>query len=816
MAKSNNRSTSSSSRKGSTSAKTGSTNIAKTDDQSPEKLENLANTAKEHVTEIQLEEVATTLVPDGFTLEDCWQKAQLFATALKKLEEDLNLLQVKGLKLEEKSQAIEEKESKFEADKTSFKEEKQQLEADHQALNRDRQSLNTQIQSLSNKDRQIQERELNAEAGFITQNQSALRELEQATTNLRQERDRLYKEIADRRRELDLEISDRQELIETELDNKRQQYENDITAKKSEIDAEYQELLALRKELRREKKNLEVERELLAEDKEAIELRIQLQSVAEVEKLKIEIQLLEECLEQSNTLRDSFKQELLQRIEADRRFGQRTPDQVLAELSRLETDNRALEQQLATQPSYGSLERLQQLESLQEIWESERLQLKTRTQEQERALSLSRIEVSSLETLRNEKEAIEASSSRLREALKELRNDLALSVADNNKRSQFERCAEIDKDDRLQNTTRLYKESLDLHTFADDLRNRIAFSPENGKELYYSEQDIRAFLGGLAMSRLHILQGISGTGKTSLPLAFARAVGNANESNCKLIEVQAGWRDRQDLIGYFNAFEGRFYETDFLKAIYEAQTPFYRDQIYIILLDEMNLSRPEHYFADFLSKLEQAESGQVPSLSLQSDLNKHFPKSFINKELQIPSNIWFVGTANQDETTLEFADKTYDRAHVMELHQQARPFSVSQPEPRHPISYTALTKAFKEAKNEHTEKAQEAWEFLDDSEFRNLLQCFKLGWGNRLKRQTDSFIPVVIAAGGSIGEATDHILATKILRKLRDRHDTPVDDLKHLKEHIETSWELLDTASLPEQSLKILQAEIHRLGGVNL
>ena len=135
------------------------------------------------------------------------------------------------------------------------------------------------------------------------------------------------------------------------------------------------------------------------------------------------------------------------------------------------------------------------------------------------------------------------------------------------------------------------------------------------------------------MSRLHILQGISGTGKTSLPLAFARAMGDRQASNCKLIEIQAGWRDRQDLIGYFNAFEGRFYESDFFKAIYEAQTPLYRDQIYIVLLDEMNLSRPEQYFADFLSKLEQAESGKTPTLSLQSDLNKPFPNLFQNKEL---------------------------------------------------------------------------------------------------------------------------------------------------------------------------------------
>jgi 5-methylcytosine-specific restriction endonuclease McrBC GTP-binding regulatory subunit McrB len=98
--------------------------------------------------------------------------------------------------------------------------------------------------------------------------------------------------------------------------------------------------------------------------------------------------------------------------------------------------------------------------------------------------------------------------------------------------------------------------------------------------------------------------------------------------------------------------------------LYEAQRPEFRVQIYIIILDEMNLSRPEQYFADFLSKLEQ----DAPELILNTDLERPSPQLFKkNDTLIIPPNVWFVGTANQDETTLEFADKTYDRAHVMEL-----------------------------------------------------------------------------------------------------------------------------------------------------
>ncbi|BBC26702.1 hypothetical protein [Pseudanabaena sp. ABRG5-3] len=778
-----------------------------------EKLETLANKAFDSVTEQQFEQVTTTSPPEDFNPQDCWLKAQLFETAIKNIEADRQRLDETTKQLESQVADLEKKEAAIKLEKTSLQQAKQGFEQEQNALKQERQSFNNQVLELSTKERQLKELETNAEAGFMAQNQAALKALDEATENLRQERDRLYQEIAERRRSLDSEIAQQQDRLAQELDAKRHQYENDFAARQVELDAQQQELLILRKEIRREQKNLKLERELLLEDQESIDLKVQRLSSSSTEKFNVKIQILEERLKQSNSLRQSFEQKLLQRTEADRRFGDRTPDQVMAELTSLGEENQALRQQISELPSQASLERLQQLETLQETWESERLQLKTRVQEQERALSLSRVEVSNLETLRNEKEAMEASNSRLRKALEDLRGDLALSIADDQKRSQFEHCAAMDQNTLLQKTSQLYKEITDLRAFAKDLRDRIALSQGKGKELYYSNQDIRAFLGGLAMSRLHILQGISGTGKTSLPRAFAHAMGVDNYTK---IEVQAGWRDRQDLIGYFNAFEGRFVENDFLRAIYKAQTPRCQDQVYIVLLDEMNLSRPEQYFADFLSKLEDIESGETPPLKLQSDLEKHFPRLFQDKDLLLPPNVWFIGTANQDETTLEFADKTYDRAHVMELHQQAKPFDIGKIESRHPVSYSALTNAFNIAKKNHLNKADESWDFINESKLRDLLKRFRLGWGNRLKRQIDSFVPVVIAAGGTVGEATDHIFATKVLRKLRDRHDTPIDDLKQLQTYIVKNWQLLDQSSNPVQSLNILQEEIHRLSGGEL
>ena len=343
--------------------------------------------------------------------------------------------------------------------------------------------------------------------------------------------------------------------------------------------------------------------------------------------------------------------------------------------------------------------------------------------------------------------------------------------------------------------------------FAEFVRQRMAWDPEKRKELYYSARDIRAFLGGLAMSHLHILQGISGTGKTSLPEAFARAIGAGHE----IVAVQAGWRDRQDLIGHYNTFERRFTEQGFLKALYKAQCPRYCDLPFLIVLDEMNLSRPEQYFADFLSSMERAASR--PTIDLLPAPISPSPRLLQDgHRLPWPHNVWFIGTANQDETTVEFADKTYDRAHVMELPRNREIFELKKDlDLKKPYGLAALQRAFEKAHDQHAVDADQACKFLHDNLAEPLDRDFRVGWGNRLEEQAQWFVPVVIATGGSLGEAVDHLVATKLLRKVRDRHDIRSGDLKRLGEALTRSWGRLDGQHQPTRSLEILEREEKRL-----
>ena len=118
------------------------------------------------------------------------------------------------------------------------------------------------------------------------------------------------------------------------------------------------------------------------------------------------------------------------------------------------------------------------------------------------------------------------------------------------------------------------------------------------QKLYFDIDTIRFFISGFAASHFEILEGLSGTGKSSLPRYFAEFIG----ANVLFLPVQATWRDKTSILGFYNEFSKTYTETDFLSALYEAN--YSTDTINFYVLDEMNISRVEYYFADLLSVLE--------------------------------------------------------------------------------------------------------------------------------------------------------------------------------------------------------------------
>ena len=185
-------------------------------------------------------------------------------------------------------------------------------------------------------------------------------------------------------------------------------------------------------------------------------------------------------------------------------------------------------------------------------------------------------------------------------------------------------------------------------------------------QLYYTPEIVRCYVAGMAASKLLILEGISGTGKTSLPYSFSRYLDNP----ATIVSVQPSYRDRTEVMGYFNEFSKRFNETEFLRAMYEAGL---RPDPSTIVLDEMNLARVEYYFAEILSVLEMPSHDEWV-LDLVPTAWAGDPKGLHDGKITVPDSLWFVGTVNNDDSTFTITDKVYDRAIPIELNERADAF----------------------------------------------------------------------------------------------------------------------------------------------
>lgn len=335
------------------------------------------------------------------------------------------------------------------------------------------------------------------------------------------------------------------------------------------------------------------------------------------------------------------------------------------------------------------------------------------------------------------------------------------------------------------------KQPTDLNTLANYVQQWMAFKSD--KQFYYDLNTIRIFLAGLHMSPISILQGISGTGKTSLPREFAKALlSDFNYKNSKsepdnapyrICAVQSGWRDNMDLMGYYNSFEHKYKETDFFKALYVANQPKYANTLFLIILDEMNLSRPEHYFADFLSLLEQSSSERYINLTnTPNEVLPDFLKN-TNGRLTIPENVRFIGTANHDETTLEFAPKTYDRSNLMEMpknHPDKREFKM--PDEDYDVTYDWLIQQFKQAEKTFINESKIFDAFVKEIE-ELFLKDKGIGVGNRLEDQSIRFISVFLQSGqekerkSDLAVASDHLITSRLFRTLKNRYDLDKNNL---------------------------------------
>ncbi|MFS0555049.1 AAA family ATPase [Brevibacillus sp. 179-C9.3 HS] len=593
----------------------------------------------------------------------------------------------------------------------------------------------------------------------------------------------------------------------TLLDETRKQIEQRYRAISDEYDQKLAELMKKETEYKKWKLELELQEEDIEymklefqSKKASLEDRAAKFSPLKVEELQGELESMQELKEVDKETIRQLKTQVSQLKQLLPEDEERSIDTILSELDAQKRENNSLRDRLAQLPSTEELVRLrassETLDNLNRVLDEER---RKRRDAEMLADNLS-IGVMELEQAKKTAETLKTLNAQLRDELGKI-ND----VYKQSSQSKFPGLHEIDLSLLEQAPFRPMPSNKDLEGLVKYMR---AYGAEK-KGLYYSERMIRAFIASLAASKLLILQGLSGTGKSSLPRLFQEALGAENS----LVPVQPSWRDNRELLGYDNDFTKRFKETEFTKFVYTASAPTNRNKIWFIVLDEMNLARIEYYFADFLSVMEKdPEYWTIPLISANDDSHlDQRPKYLVDqgKSLFITQNIWFIGTANRDESTFGITDKVYDRAQILDFKHREEPFSAQCSE-KIALSYDEFFDLIEAAQTNATNDLRKSdWEkiALLDEYMRDKLD---ITFGNRIKAQIEKFVPVYVACGGSKMEALDHLFAHKVLRKLEGRYETYLkDSLKELIELIESEFgrgEFMESISLIEQ-------KIQRLGG---
>ena len=317
-----------------------------------------------------------------------------------------------------------------------------------------------------------------------------------------------------------------------------------------------------------------------------------------------------------------------------------------------------------------------------------------------------------------------------------------------------------------------YENTFSLPELCDNFRNFAA----SKLRLYYKPEMVRIFISGLASTKLIILQGISGTGKTSLAYAWGKFM---RHDSC-IASVQPSWRDRTDMFGYFNEFTKKFNETEMLKEMYTAG---YVDEVFTVILDEMNLSRVEYYFAEMLSILEMPNRDEW-IIELVPNSWKTDPKYIDGGKIKVPANMWYIGTINNDDSTFAVTDKVYDRAMPIDINDKSVPFEPVETESQG-INFSYLDNLFKKAIQDNP-ISQETLDKIEQMD-NYVIQHFRIAFGNRIVAHMKKFVPVYVACGGEEIAGVDYFIAKKILRKFEQLN------MSYIRDEIDPYIQFLNT-----------------------
>ena len=672
------------------------------------------------------------------------------------------------------------------------------------------------------------EKEIESERKKNNERQKKLDEEKMAIDN--GEYSTVIKSLLDSMRSTEEEITNSTKTLVEDMGKKHESYITSLAEhnkKKEELDEQNLQLEA-------DKAELERKRKLFESSKKSAEKRIRQEiedeyddKINDLEDEKFSLKSKNVKLEKENKSLSDFKRELMSAFESS------DAEKMIKEQNILKEKCKTLEAELDSRHSEAEYE--EKANAVTELKAKIR-EMESKVSEErlsELRLSLHNADAYILE-INTYKAQIDSSKAREKSLLRtvaDLHETInQLKDEEKAKQSAFEQTKHMDDDLELANRKLRYSRPNSLKEMVEYLQKYMA-NAKDPKPFYYDQKTIRTFMAGLNMSLLSILQGISGTGKTSLPREIAKALvagaegytgkddnGNRNEPY-RICAIQSGWRDNMDLMGFYNNFEKKYKETDFFKALYLAAQPKYKNTLFLIILDEMNLSHPEHYFADFLSLMEQSTGDRYVKINADEEL---LPKLFKGRQIQLPPNVSFIGTANHDETTLDFAPKTYDRSNVMvmetndkdKIKKEIQAAKTGNPTSRDRLSidYHWLQEQFTEAEEQFYGRYEEFDKFIKNPTLCGWLNSRGIGVGNRFDEQARKFICAYIALGTDttecLAEAADHLITSRLFRSLKNRYDLTADNLEDFQKKYSKLFSETFRNQEPVEGNKLLNAEI--------
>lgn len=632
------------------------------------------------ISEADLETIKKTLEAREAELEK-WKK---------ELAEKASELEAEAIRIHQKNIALDDREKTFEEDlqlkinveyaeaKAKLSDEQAKSKADFFAeLDGKRGEFEKRRQkAISDLDRELEgvrattKKELDAlrqsqEAELKKAREESEKEIqkqrEEQKTKLREEREFALKQ-------LEIEIAERTVELsrgENSLSNERARV-NSENARVEDLERELREreedLLDQQRKLEREKRRLKGERNRIEED---------YKNLTEIVNQKIEdtIKKLNQLIETKNKELDSLREQLaaaVREIELVKSFRDaygEDPQVLIQSKMQLEDSNKQLRDKLSNSSDKA------ELDALSAAYREAKAEVE-RLLEENRHLSDSQGRVVALEaqfrTLNSEHKSLIATCESLENQLEAKNQELVrLSTPEGRVADRDARIAAI--------MTGAMDDKKDLIGAGDGLDSRYNKKDEitwlenvwkkcDEYGIKFNKRILYAFHTALKInewSTITVLAGVSGTGKSELPRLYAEFGG----LNFCSVAVQPNWDSQESMLGFFNSIDNQFEPEELLKFLVQCTTdPRYNEYMSVVLLDEMNLAHVEHYFAEFLSKL---ESRRGLSRNYLPEIEVKLGAGVKPYGLKLSRTLLWTGTMNQDETTKSLSDKVLDRGIVI-------------------------------------------------------------------------------------------------------------------------------------------------------